>query len=43
MARLNVWALGMTFVTVLASVYLYNRFIAKAGSSIADFGKPVAK
>ncbi len=40
MGRLS--GLLVAALVVLATVYIYNSFIAKAGESIADLGKPKA-
>lgn len=30
-------------LSVLATIYVYNRFVAKDGKTVADLGRPVAK
>lgn len=36
-----VGAFLMTFIMVIVVVFVYNRFVAKDGKSIADVGKPL--
>lgn len=36
----GIYGLIVVFILVLLSVFIYNRFLAKAGESIATFGKP---
>lgn len=38
----KVGAVIMLFVAVVGSVYLYNRFLAPSGKTIADLGKKAA-
>lgn len=37
--KLNVMGLVVALAMTLAAIYVYNRFIAEEGKSVADIGK----